>query len=240
MRFAIISDIHGNLPALEAVLAEIARMRPDTICCLGDIVGYGPFPNECIALVRKQCNVVVKGNHDSGLLGEASLADFNQYGQRAIRWTAGVVSQENLDFLRGLPMQTTAGPVTLVHASPANPGAWTYVFTMDAAREGFKALTTDIACIGHTHVPVVIGEDLSINTFHAPRAEETESCRFLINVGSVGQPRDGDPRSAFGFLDTTAWTYELVRVEYNVEGTAAAILKAGLPDALARRLFRGV
>lgn len=240
MRFAIISDIHGNLPALEAVLSRVAELNIDALCCLGDIVGYGPFPEECIRLVRDRCTAAVKGNHDSGLLGESSLDDFNQLGQRALRWTAGVVSQEGLAFLRELPLVTTTGPVTLVHASPANPGAWTYVLTMDVAAESFRALTTDICCIGHTHVPVVIGEDLSINAFRSPQGVDGHPCRFLINVGSVGQPRDGDPRAAFGVLDAAAWTYDLVRVDYDVEGTAAAILKAGLPEALARRLHRGV
>jgi predicted phosphodiesterase len=240
MRLAVLSDIHSNLPALEAVLKQVTAAGVDTLCCLGDIVGYGPFPNECIALVREQAAAVVKGNHDSGVLGETPPTDFNSLGQRALLWTRDRITPDHLEYLRGLPMLTTVGPMTLVHSSPANPGSWTYVMTMDQAREGFRAFTTDVCCIGHTHVPVVIGEDLSINTFRAPRAIPSEPCKFLINVGSVGQPRDGDPRAAFGLLDTTAWTYELIRVEYDVEGTAAAILKAGLPEALARRLYRGV
>jgi diadenosine tetraphosphatase ApaH/serine/threonine PP2A family protein phosphatase len=240
MRIAIISDVHSNLAALEATLHNIASLRTDAICCLGDIVGYGPFPNECVALVRKNCTAVVKGNHDSGLLGQTPPTDFNTLGQRALTWAAGVIEPDHLEFLRGLPMLTTVGPVSLVHASPANPGSWTYVLTMDQARDAFRALTTDVCCIGHTHVPVVIGEDLSINTFRNPHRTPSDKCRFLINVGSVGQPRDGDPRAAFGLLDTKSWTYELIRVDYDVEGTAAAILNAGLPEALARRLYRGV
>ncbi len=240
MRIALISDIHGNLAALEATLKEIAGTGAETLCCLGDIVGYGPFPNECVALVRSKASAVVLGNHDSGLLGQTPVDDFNTLGQRALAWTRERLEPEHEDFLRALPLLTTLGPVTLAHASPANPGGWPYVLTMDHAREAFRALTTDVGCIGHTHVPVVIGEDLSINTFRNPRRSPAPPCRFLINVGSVGQPRDGDPRAAFGLLDTETWTYELFRVEYDVEGTAAAILKAGLPDALARRLFRGV
>jgi diadenosine tetraphosphatase ApaH/serine/threonine PP2A family protein phosphatase len=240
MRIAVVSDVHSNLPALEAVLEEIGKVHADMICCLGDIVGYGPFPNECVALIRKHAAAVVKGNHDSGLLGETPIRDFNNLGKQSLRWTGEVIAAEHLEFLRGLPMLTTVGPLTLVHATPANPGSWTYILTMEHAREAFGAMTTELCCIGHTHVPVVIGEDSSINSFRPPQKHSPGGSRFLINVGSVGQPRDGDPRAAFGLLDTGAWTYELIRVEYDVEGTAAAILNAGLPKELAQRLYRGV
>lgn len=239
MRIAVMSDIHGNLPALEAVLARIGGLDADAVCCLGDVVGYGPFPNECLDLVRSRCSAVVKGNHDSGLIGETPTADFNQYGRRALAWTSTVITPEGLAWLRSLPVLTTVGPVTLVHASPADPGSWPYVLTMEDARGAFDALTTDVCCIGHTHVPVVIGEDLTINAFRKHARTGTEKARYLINVGSVGQPRDGDPRAAFGFLDLTRWSYELIRVEYDVTKTADAIRAAGLPEPLAQRLVRG-
>jgi diadenosine tetraphosphatase ApaH/serine/threonine PP2A family protein phosphatase len=239
MRIALLSDIHGNLPALHAVLARISTLSVDTIASLGDAVGYGPFPNECVALVRERCAVAVKGNHDAGVLGETPLEDFNRLGRDAIEWTAEVLTVENRAFLSALPLLDVLDVITLVHASPANPPAWTYIITMASAREAFTAFTTPVCCIGHTHVPVVIGEDFSVNVFRNPAEPGKEPCRFLINVGSVGQPRDGSPDACFGLLDTALWTYEAVRVPYDIEATASAIKAARLPEQLARRLFRG-
>ncbi len=240
MRTAIISDIHGNLAALEAVLHNIDGSGVEQVHCLGDVVGYGPFPNECVALVRQRCSLVIKGNHDSGLIGETAIQDFNQYGQRALRWTETVITPDNLQYLTGLPLRSVIGDITLVHASPDDPAGWNYVFTVTAAKASFSAFDTAVCFIGHTHVPVVIGEDMSINTFSRSRETREHPSKSLVNVGSVGQPRDGDPRAAFGIIDTEAWTYDLVRVEYEIEKTAAAILDAGLPEFLARRLFKGV
>lgn len=241
MRIAIISDIHSNLPALESVLAKGAEMKIEMWYCLGDIVGYGPFPNECIELIRKHCPVVVKGNHDSGLLGETSVDDFNNLGQAAIKWTKKQITPENFDYLKQLPLISILDKITLVHASPAEPEQWTYVFTVRTAQDSFAAFTTDLCFIGHTHVPVIIGEDMSINTYQPlPNDSDQPKNRFLINVGSVGQPRDGNPHAAFGVLDTADWSYELIRVEYDVEKTATSITKAGLPGALAKRLVQGV
>ncbi len=240
MRLAIISDIHSNLPAFEAVLKAIAEHHVDSIVCLGDTIGYGPFPNECVELVRTSCAICVKGNHDSGALGETPLTDFNQYGQAAIRWTVDKLLDEHRSYLAQAPLLTLYENLTIVHASPDSPGEWKYVHTMQSAEESFSAFTTDICFIGHTHVPVIIGEDLSINSFRPPRNGTLPANRFIINVGSVGQPRDGNPMAAFGLLDTSAWSYELVRTEYDIDITASAITKAGLPRILAQRLYQGV
>lgn len=241
MRIAIISDIHSNLPALEAALAKIDELNIERIHCLGDIVGYGPFPNECVDLVRERCLVVVKGNHDSGLLGETSIDGFNSLGKQAIKWTQKQITPDNLDYLRGLPLIHVKDDITLVHASPAQPDQWTYVFTMRSATESFSAFTTNLCFIGHTHVPVVIGEDMSINAYHkGEKASGQTQPRFLINVGSVGQPRDGNPNASFGTIDTETYEYELIRVEYDVEKTATSIVSAGLPNPLAKRLYQGV
>ena len=240
MRIAVISDIHSNLPALEAVLAKARELNAERFYCLGDLVGYGPFPNECIELVRSHCPVVIKGNHDSGLLGETPTDDFNSLGQQAIKWTKKQITPQNLDYLRRLPLLSVQNDVTLVHASPAEPDQWTYVLTLRSAEECFGAFTTNLCFIGHTHVPVIIGDDMSINAYKPPSKNGPSSSRFLINVGSVGQPRDGNPFAAFGIIDTETWNYELIRVEYDIEKTATAITNAGLPIALAKRLFQGV
>jgi len=233
MLIAIISDIHGNLPALEAVLTRIKELNAGLIYCLGDTVGYGPFPSECVKLVRERCSVVLKGNHDSGLVGETPLDDFNHYGLSAIQWTRTVVSKEDQDYLRGLPTMTEAEGITLAHSSPLNPGAWSYVLTMRAAHENFAAFTTNLCFIGHTHVPIIVGEDGTVNKYSA-------GARHLINVGSVGQPRDGSSHAAFGLYDTETAAYQLVRVQYDIQVTARAIRKLGLPEFLAQRLFQGV
>jgi putative phosphoesterase len=233
MRVAILSDIHANLPAFEAVLEEIARHDVERIHCLGDIVGYGPFPNECVELVRTRCSIVIKGNHDSGATGETPLRSFSDHARKAIRWTMDHLTGESAEYLKQLPFTHVENHLTLVHASPDDPPAWNYVLTLRDAESAFASFTTDVCFIGHTHVPVVIGEDLSINTY-TPRG------RFIINVGSVGQPRDQNPAAAFGILDLDSRQYELVRVSYDVDRTQSAIRDAGLPQFLARRLSMGM
>ena len=232
MRIAVISDIHANLDALQQVIRHIDGLAIDQVHCLGDIVGYGPFPNECIDLIRAKCSHVVMGNHDSGVIGKTALDLFNKPGKKAIRWSQKRLTQDNLDYLKNLPLLITTDELTLVHASLPDPGGWAYVLSMKEALSVLGACSTTICFIGHTHIPAVIGEDQSTNTFR-------RGGRYVINVGSVGQPRDGNPKAAFGLLDTNAWTYDSIRVDYDVQKTAEAIGEAGLPLILARRLFLG-
>ncbi len=233
MRIAVISDIHSNLPALTRTFEVLDQLGTDRIFCLGDIVGYGPSPNECIALVRERCAAVVKGNHDSGAIGEVPLEHFNTYGKNAIRWTRKHLTRKNAEYLRDLPLLVVQDDITLAHASPLHPEDWRYIFAWPDAHRCFDAFGTRICFIGHTHIPVIVGEDGTVNMFRNDR-------RYLINVGSVGQARDGNPRASFGLLDTTRNTYEVLRIEYDIEATAAAIFAAGLPDYLAHRLFLGI
>jgi diadenosine tetraphosphatase ApaH/serine/threonine PP2A family protein phosphatase len=233
MRVAILSDIHANLPALEVVLKRVEDLHVDQIYCLGDIVGYGPFPNECVELIRKHSPFVVKGNHDSGLLDETPIEYFSENARIALEWTRTQIGEEQREYLRGLPASVVTEPLTFVHASPYDPLEWRYVFTARDADEAFQAFTTRICFVGHTHVPIVIGEDYSVNKFRKGK-------RFIINVGSVGQPRDGQPESAFGVFDTDADSYELQRTPYDVKKTVQAIQKAGLPPFLGERLLKGV
>lgn len=233
MRVAVISDIHANLPALEQVFTVIDQIGVDRILCLGDIVGYGAFPNECVALVRERCAAVVRGNHDSGAIDELPLDHFNTYGEIAMRWTRKHLSHENAAWIRSLQLMHVEDSVTIAHAAPLHPGAWRYIFAWPDAQKCFAAFGTPYCFIGHTHVPVVVGENGSVNQFKAGE-------RFLINVGSVGQARDGVPRASFGLLDTLRGTYDTVRIEYDIEAAARAILQARLPDYLAQRLFLGI
>ena len=165
MRIGIFSDVHANLPALETVLAKLRDEAVDLMYCLGDTVGYGPYPNECIELVRTNCKLVLKGNHDSGLIGETSVEDFNPYGLKALLWSQERVTDEYKAYLGSLPYTAIEHEVTFAHSSPMRPAEWSYVLTLRAAKENFHAFTTKICYIGHTHVPVVINEDMTVGEY---------------------------------------------------------------------------
>jgi len=232
MRAAILSDIHSNLPALRAVLHKVEELQITTLWCLGDIVGYGAFPNECTEIVRSRCSHVVAGNHDSGVIGSTSIQNFNEHAVSAILWTQRELTAENLSYLESLPLLLAHESCTLVHASPSEPSVWRYIFSARLAEEEFAGFSTRFCFIGHTHVPVIIGEDAPIN-------QVTSDGRYITNVGSVGQPRDGDPKAAFCVFDSDTGHVEIVRVPYEIDEAANAIRKAGLPEPLARRLYYG-
>jgi len=233
MRIALISDIHSNLEALTSVLKTIDLLDVDQIWCLGDVVGYGPFPGACVDMVRERCAVVLKGNHDAGTVDELPPTHFNEHGRIAVRWTKGQLTEEQSSYLKSLPLVAVLNGITVAHATPNLPATWRYILSWKDVREAFVGLSTEICFIGHTHVPVIVGDNGSLNTFR-------RGPRYIVNVGSVGQPRDGNPRASFGLFDSERWTYENIRVSYGVEKTAASLMAAGLPDYLAQRLFLGV
>ena len=232
MRIAILSDIHSNLPALEAALSVVDASKVDAIYCLGDIVGYGASPNECLEIIRARATVVIRGNHDHAIVDPKLARFFSKSGRTASEWTRKKLAQENMDFIASLPFRHQTDICTLVHASPMEPEAWEYVLSLDVAEEQFTAFTTPVCFIGHTHIPIVCGEDLRTFSFR-------KGVRMLVNVGSVGQPRDGNPQLSFGILDTDKWEYRNIREGYDIEAAAKKIKEAGLPDVLARRLFEG-
>ncbi len=232
MRIAIISDIHGNKEGLDTALAEIQRLGADEIICLGDIVGYGASPNECIEAVRGATSRILLGNHDEAAISPEKAEYFNPYARIAVEWTYDELSEEHRDFLRALPLRTEIGDILFVHSSPLEPPEWHYIITPADAAENFSYFSQPICFIGHSHVPEVFCTDGRTETV-------TRGLKFIVNVGSIGQPRDGDPRLSFGMFDTEAWTYENIRLEYDVEAAASRIRKAGLPKALADRLFVG-
>jgi predicted phosphodiesterase len=235
MRIAIISDIHSNLHAFTKALALIKELGADTIYCLGDIVGYGSHPNECIDLIREKSSLCVIGNHDNALLNSAQIQYLPPEGQIAAVWTQNILTQENRKFLSQLNYKCELNIATLVHANPKDPENWSYVMNLEEAALQFQYFSTRVCFIGHSHIPSVCGEDLK--TFQITKYN---NIRFLINVGSIGQPRDGNPQLSFGLLDTDTWTYKNIRSEYDVSAAAQSILDNNLPQSLATRLLYGI
>lgn len=233
MRIAVFSDIHSNLPALECALDYVHNLHVDALYCLGDLVGYGANPNECVELIRREATCVVRGNHDQAVFDPAMLDGFSKAGRSSTEWTLEHLSAENIEYLSSLPLRLEVDRCTLVHSSPYNPERWEYVLSLDVAERQFDQFSTPICFIGHTHFPMVCGEDLE--TFDFKKGQ-----RFLINVGSVGQPRDHNPQLSFGVLDTATWDYRNYRLDYDAAKAAKAIKAAGLPRFFAKRLLQGV
>jgi diadenosine tetraphosphatase ApaH/serine/threonine PP2A family protein phosphatase len=243
-RVAVISDVHGNWHALEAVLSAIEAESPDELWCLGDLVGYGPRPNPCCAAVRERSALCLAGNHDLGVLGELDLAEFAPDAVASATWTRGVLSQESRGYLETLRPSGRREQVELFHASPRDP-VWDYVLSLDAVEASFELTEAPLVLVGHSHVPLaIVLEEGELGGGHAPEGTEAAlgggATRFLLNPGSVGQPRDGDPRAAWLLLDFGSGRAEFRRVAYPVARTQEEIRKRGLPDALAERLARGV
>ncbi|HMC07054.1 MAG TPA: metallophosphoesterase family protein [Solirubrobacterales bacterium] len=254
MRLAIISDIHANLPALEAALADIEGADTDELWCLGDVVGYGAQPDDCATLVAERCALCLVGNHDLAVLGELDVAAFSPAAAAAVRWTREVAKPATMDFLGGLEAADETREVALYHASPRDP-VWEYVLWPDQAAECIGVQAARVSLIGHSHVALffVMPEekanpnggvtellDAAKGAQAGPgtRLDLSEG-RWLINPGSVGQPRDGDPRAAWLELDTEAWECTYHRVEYEIDRAADAIAATDLPEHLARRLYVG-
>jgi predicted phosphodiesterase len=237
MRVAVISDIHANLHALQAVVEAIEGESPDAVWCLGDLVGYGPQPNDCCDWVEANARISLAGNHDLGVLGSVDLADFSPDAAAAATWTRTILTDRARVYLEGLSASAELDGVGLYHASPRDP-VWEYVLTWEAAREA----PTDVTLVGHSHVPLAIVDGRGPIGGHAAGGTELDLAggRWLLNPGSVGQPRDGDPHAAWLLLDLEARHASFHRVPYDVARTQAEIRELGLPDALAERLGYGV
>jgi predicted phosphodiesterase len=242
MRVAVISDIHSNLPALEAVLSDLGRSDPDQVWCLGDVVGYGAHPDACTKLIAEVVEVCLAGNHDLVVSGELDVRYFAMSAGAAARWTLKKVEPATRDFLAGLsPLGQTAG-VGLYHASPRDP-VWEYVLSISQAGECLDVQQQRVCLIGHSHVACYFarngGETIGEQALHGAELSMAEG-EWLVNPGSVGQPRDGDPRAAYLMLDTDTWAASFRRVEYPIDEAARAIVDAGLPKSLAERLYQGL
>ena len=242
MRYAILSDIHGNLEAFEAVLEDLRGTDIQKRIFLGDIVGYGPNPEECITLLREKFDVMIAGNHDWAAIGKTDIQAFNSVARKAIEWTSAQLSPEYKKFLIDLPLKKEESSLTFVHATPLNPQDWNYIFSGNEAIRNLRALKRDLCFVGHSHIPAVfVLSDLDELFFSSNFTELIldEKIRFLINVGSVGQPRDGFSLASYGVLDTEKKMFYLRRVKYALETTQQKIISAGLPSILAERLARG-
>ena len=235
MAIAVISDIHGNLEALSTALGYIDEHGIKDIYCLGDVVGYGPNPNECIEIVRQRCNVVLMGNHDYAAIGLARIEYFNQFAKMATYWTMERLTKANQEFLKQLPFIYQTDNMIFVHAAPSNPSHWYYILSVEDARMEMESFKQNVCFVGHSHVPVIYTEDKAIKS--DIKIEHNQ--KYIVNVGSIGQPRDGDPRLSFVIYEPNDGALKYIRLNYNVEKTYQKIIKSGLPTFLAERLLKG-
>lgn len=241
MKYFIVSDIHSNLEALEAVLEERERSYSDShLICLGDIVGYGPSPNECIEMIFRHAEYSFLGNHDSAVTGSTSPERFNSYAREAIQWTKNHISRDNLSRLRGMHLGLHFDDFLAIHASPSDPRSWIYVTSIYTAYKEFKSVDDRVIFIGHTHIPAVFTMDSDVKMTLPESIHLNTDKRYIINVGSVGQPRNGDPRACCALFDTEKMDVVYIKSEYDIDKAAKKIRDAGLPDFLSDRLKRGV
>jgi diadenosine tetraphosphatase ApaH/serine/threonine PP2A family protein phosphatase len=235
----VVSDIHSNLPAFMAVLDAMGPV--DQLWCLGDIVGYGPYPNECIELLRQRGAVAIPGNHDWACAGKISLDDFNVDARWACEWSQRAVSAGNKAYLEDLPPTRAEGDFTLAHGTPHEP-IWEYMAYPSTARLSFHYFASRYCLVGHTHVPLVfLDADLGPETFH-PGPDDPlrlEGPRAIINPGSVGQPRDGSPHAAYAVIDTEEGAMHFRRAPYDVASIQARMQELGFPERLIKRLTYG-
>lgn len=245
MRYLVISDIHANLTAFEAVLEDAGTPGTDYdfVWCLGDVVGYGPDPNECVDLLRSMQHLCLAGNHDWAALGRLDIRTFNADARKAVTWTRNALTDDNLAYLESLPTTFVLGQFTLVHGSPREP-VWEYVLDPLIATLNFPHFETPYCLVGHTHTPIIFrqvtldGECEPIAPHYNAQAT-LNGTRQIINPGSVGQPRDSDPRAAYAMLDTDRMSWEFRRIPYNISAVQKRMRKAEMPERLIMRLEHG-
>jgi diadenosine tetraphosphatase ApaH/serine/threonine PP2A family protein phosphatase len=240
LRYAVLGDVHSNLEALDAVLTALESEPVDAVLCTGDIVGYGASPRECVARVRALSpRVLVGGNHDWAVAGRLGLEYFNTYARDAILWTRSVLPEDDLAWLGAHPAMSQDGSVTVAHGTIHDPEAFDYLTSAYDAHLSFAHLRTPYAFVGHSHVPVTFRSGAAITYLIGDEIELGDAAQAVMNVGSVGQPRDEDPRAAFGIFDDATRVLRIVRVPYDVEAAVGRIRDAGLPEFLGERLRIG-
>jgi diadenosine tetraphosphatase ApaH/serine/threonine PP2A family protein phosphatase len=239
MKYAIIADIHANLEALNVVLEDSKKEKCTHYACLGDVVGYNANPKECLDIVRGMGMPCVKGNHDEYCSGETDLEGFNAHAAEAIKWTRDQLTPDDREWLRNLKYLRLVGSFSIVHATLDGPQRWGYVFDKLAAAASFTYQNTSVCFHGHTHVPVAFIRDSMVKGGTYSKFKIEPGKKYFVNVGSVGQPRDGNPKASYVIYDLTDGTIELRRLDYDIPTTQGKIIAAGLPERLAERLAYG-
>ncbi|MFN7141881.1 MAG: metallophosphoesterase family protein [Limisphaerales bacterium] len=239
MKYAIIADIHGNLEAFQTVLDDIKEQQCTHIACLGDVVGYGANPKECLDAVRAMNIPVVKGNHDEMCSVEEDMEGFNPAAAEAVLWTRQQLTEDDKKWLRDLRYMRLVANFTIVHATLDVPQRWGYVFDKLAAAASFTYQNTSVCFFGHTHVPVAFIRDSVVRGGTYSKFKVEPGRKYFVNVGSIGQPRDGNPKAAYVVYDMNEGTIELRRLDYDIATAQAKIRAAGLPERLAERLAHG-
>ncbi len=241
MRYGFFSDVHSNLEALKVAVADFRKEKLDGIYFLGDAVGYGPDPNECVAIINEVAGVKLMGNHDYASLGLIETNLFNVYAQESMEWTKSILSDESLKILFSFAMDHRFDQSYLVHSTPKEPQEWDYIMDLDAAEENFKFFNKQICFIGHSHSPVIIKKFDNKHCFiHDDSQSEIEKeFKYIINIGSVGQPRDGSNQACYLIYDTKEKMVTLKRLPYDFQKTQAKMKKKGLPQFLIERLAMG-
>ncbi len=240
MRYGLFSDVHGNFPALESVIHAFQNENIDQYFCAGDVVGYGADPVRCIDRVKNLPSVCVAGNHDWAVLGKVDTSDFNPAAKAAIVWTKKNISSEDSNFLKGLTLIHKNADFILVHGSLQEPERFHYLFDREETRGTFDLMDRAVCFVGHTHVAgVFVEENHRVSDFSFSNLKVEKNRRYIVNLGSVGQPRDGDSRAYYCIFDTKTKMISIKRVDYDVTETQRRILNAGLPEFLASRLILG-
>lgn len=241
MRIGLISDIHANLEALESVLKDLETQQVETIYCLGDVVGYGCDPIACLDLVKANCQLTLMGNHEWVALGRLSIDQLNDSAGVSILWTREQLTDRELSIISEFPLEATIDDALLVHSSPHEPDAWHYILTADAAATAFEDSEYALCFFGHTHIPMIFSQStvghLRQRVGHDFMPDE--AARYLINVGSVGQPRDHDPRACYVIYDSTEREVSYHRTSYDIQRTQSKMVKADAPTMLIERLAVG-
>ena len=244
MRYAILSDIHANLEAFRTVTEYLEQENIDRYLILGDIVGYGANPNECLDLIRDNYKYyAVLGNHDAIIVERHIYSYYNPYAKKCLDWTVSVITHPNKQFLETLPITRTIDGIQLVHSSPYEPAAWGYMTRIEDIRENLPFIGSNLCFFGHTHRPAFFvyetAADILTQEHGITTIDLNADFKYIINVGSVGQPRDNNPFTSFGIYDTNQQQIKIIRLEYDVRTTAQKILDAGLPTVIAHRLLVG-
>lgn len=240
MRYILISDIHGNLEALQAVLEFVHRLEPYQLYCLGDVVGYGADPRQCLEVLQDEANLILAGNHDLAVAGVINSESFNPMASEVVRWTRRALDEDDLEALSNMPLVYIDGDYLFTHASPIDPMDFPYIRTLDDVAKVLSSIGQRFCFVGHTHLPVLVSmheRTGALEIVRESRVRIKNGYRYFVNAGSTGQPRDSNPDACVVILDEQDETIEFLRIPYNITACQSKIISEGLPSYLAERLM---